>query len=132
VLDHGAVLLTEFQAVVGEPKVVGPGRLHLPDGWDRTTAEVGAFRGRLRLWFDDDDDVVKSFDDVLGHAVWASELREGIDDAAARPANISPEQFEAMRPHFAEYIGKDVDVYRKQFLDAARKHLRTTASFGDC
>jgi hypothetical protein len=123
-LNSGAVLLTRFQGMTGELKQVAPGELTLPAGWDNTVAEVGAFRGQLRLWFADEDEIVKAFDDVLSHAVWASELREGID-TESRPPGMSKAEFDAIRPHVAEQIRRDVDEYRKRYLDAAREHLRT-------
>jgi hypothetical protein len=109
--------------MVGALQQVTPGRLTLPPGWDATVREVAAFRGQLRLWFDDEDEVVKAFDDVLSHAVWASELRAGIDNDS-RPPWLSEDQFEALRPHFADYIREDIEEHRKRYLDAAREHLR--------
>jgi hypothetical protein len=123
-LNSGAVLLTRFQGMTGELKQVAPGELTLPSGWDDTVAEVGAFRGQLRLWFPDEDEVVKAFDDVLSHAVWASELREGID-TESRPPGVSQAAFDALRPHVPDQIRRDIDEHRKRYLDAAREHLRT-------
>lgn len=126
VLDRGAVLLAQFQAAVGALKQVAPGELELPTGWEQTTSEVGVFRGQLRLWFDDEDEVVKAFDNVVSYAVWASKLREGIDKSS-RPPSLSEEDFEAMRPHFAERIREQVETHRKRYLDSARQHLRRDA-----
>lgn len=123
-LNSGAILLTRFQGMTGELKQAAPGALTLPFGWDDTVAEVGAFRGQLRLWFADEDEVVKACDDVLSHAVWASELRAGID-TESRPPGVSQAEFDALRPHVAEQIRRDVDEHRKRYLDAAREHLKT-------
>jgi hypothetical protein len=124
VLDRGAVLLTQFQAMTTALRQVAPGKLELPPGWDTTVEEVGVFRVQLRLWFGDEDDIAKAFDEVVETAVWTSELREGLDDASWLPERMSPEAFEAIRPRFAEYVQENVEANRKRFLDAARDHLR--------
>jgi hypothetical protein len=60
VLDRGAVLLAQFGDVVGSVKQLSPTQVELPAGWNETIDEVGAFRSRLRLWFDDEDEVVNA------------------------------------------------------------------------
>jgi hypothetical protein len=125
VLNEGTVLLTEFTAITNGLRQVSPGHLELPAGWDETVQQVGIFRGRLRLWFDDDDGVVKAFDDLLGAAVWTSELREGLDDATWLPAHVTREAFEELRPRLAEHIQQDVERHRDDYLAAARAHLRS-------
>ncbi len=128
VLDQGAVLLTPFQAMTNSLRQTSPGQLDLPVGWDETVEHVGIFRGRLRLWFDDEDEAVKAFDALLAAAVWTSELREGIDDASWLPPQVSRDAFEKIRPRFAEYIQQDVETHRDEYLAAARAHLRAAAS----
>jgi hypothetical protein len=127
VLDRGAVLLTEFEAMTNALRQVAPDKLELPPGWDTTVDEVGVFRVRLRLWFADEDNLVKAFDEVVSTAVWTSELREGLDSATWLPEGVSPDAFEAIRPRLADYVREDVEANRKRFLDAARHHLKAGA-----
>jgi hypothetical protein len=61
----------------------------------------------VRLWFADEDKIVKALDDVLRHAVWVSELREGVD-TESRPPDMSKAEFAALQPHVAEQIRRDV------------------------
>jgi hypothetical protein len=128
VLDRGAVLLTQFEAMTKALRQVAPGKLELPSDWDATVDEVAVFRVRLRLWLADEEVNVNAFDEVVSTAVWTSSLREGLDDPTWLPAGISRESFEPIRPRLADDVRQDVEANRKRFLDAARHHLKAGAS----
>jgi hypothetical protein len=121
VLDQGAALMVRVQEMLGDLRAQGD-RVEVPAGFDETIQEVATFQSQLRLWFEDNNEIVKAFDDLVGTSL-AGSLGGSL---ATRPPSVSVEEYQKLREMFAQYSG-DVLAQRKRYLDAAREHLRSGA-----
>jgi hypothetical protein len=87
ILDEGATIITRFRIAMGSvqrPEARrwwrsrgGQDAIEVPRDWDGAVGAVTVFQARLRLWFDDQSEVVAAFDEMLGLIRFAADLRLG-------------------------------------------------------
>lgn len=110
VLDKGAILITEYGSTMSEAKASAtPGHLDLSTRWLEVVGEVATHRNRLRLWFDDDEEVVQAFDNFLAYTNFYVEEK-------VKPP--SPDQDAILKG-----IEEDFHDHRERYLSAARAQL---------
>jgi hypothetical protein len=110
VLDRGAVLITEYGSTMSQTRASAtPGHFDVSTRWLEVVGEVATHRNRLRLWFEEDEEVVQAFDDFLAYTNFYVEQR-------AKPP--SPNQDTVLNG-----IEKDFHNHRERYLSAARIEL---------
>jgi hypothetical protein len=110
VLDKGAVLMSQYRSTTAETKASStPGHLDVTPRWHEVVEEVAAHRNRLRIWFEEDSEVVMAFDDFLAFANFHTEER-------MKP--VSPDKDAILKG-----IEEDFWKHRDRYLAAARLEL---------
>jgi hypothetical protein len=121
ILDEGAALATRFriemQSVQRSERRVwrhrrGQRDVPLPPSWEAAVGAVTVFRGRLRLWFDDQSEVAVRFDEIFGLIRKAADLRLGREP----PGALSVDEAVAG-------VLRQLDEAETLYLTAARNQL---------
>jgi hypothetical protein len=125
-LDRGTVLVSEFRDALADVTLDARGRPVVTDRSRRAVHALAAFRGRLLMWFDEDNEIVEAFDGVTAltawGACWAAEVRAGerkIKLTRAQQGNGTA----SLGPPKG-FCLEDVDVRHLRYVVAARRHLR--------
>lgn len=110
VLDRGAVLMSQYRSATSETQASStPGLVNVSVRWHEVVEEVAAHRNRLRLWFEEDDEVILAFDDFLAYANFHADER-------MKPS--SPNKDAVLKG-----IEEDFWKHRDRYLAAARVEL---------
>jgi hypothetical protein len=110
VLDKGVILITAYGSTMSEAKASStPGHFDLPPRWFEVVGEVATHRNRMRLWFEDTEEVVQAFDNFLAYTNFYLEER-------VKPSSPN-------RDAILQGIEEDFHKHREQYLSAARSML---------
>jgi hypothetical protein len=106
ILDAGAVFLQRFRAHMGQ-SAPAPGSAD----WHKLAAELGGYLARLRLWFEEESDIVKAFQEMLTWCgTYGVELGKSVQEKDAARMTL---------------IENEIAKARNRYLDAAHEHLKS-------